>query len=79
MAYIEIDHSSMNYETEEYADRQMSEEDEIRQAIRNGEYYWDGYGYTKDDGVWYNRSGQQLRNPSEYNQFSEGYTPFGDE
>ena len=34
--------------------------------------YFDGYNY-------YNDSGQQLRNPGEYNPYSEGYTPFGDE
>lgn len=27
----------------------------------------------------YNRSGQKLRDPEEYDQDSEGYTPFGDE
>lgn len=54
-------------------------QDEIRQAIRDGEYYHDGYGYTNDDGNWYNRCGQLLRNPNEYNSNSEGYTPFGDE
>jgi len=34
--------------------------------------YWDG-------NYFYNNSGQQLRTPSEYNEYSEGYTPFGDE
>lgn len=29
--------------------------------------------------TWYNLSGQQMRDPDEYNQDSEGYTPFGDE
>jgi hypothetical protein len=29
--------------------------------------------------TWYNLSGQQLRNPSEYDRGGEGYTPFGDE
>jgi len=28
---------------------------------------------------YYNEQGQLLRNPDEYNQYSEGYTPFGDE
>ena len=35
------------------------------------------YDYKSD--TWYNRSGQVLRNPDEYNPNSEGYTPFGDE
>lgn len=30
-------------------------------------------------GQFYNRSGQELRDPEEYNPYSEGYTPFGDE
>jgi len=29
--------------------------------------------------TWYNLSGQQMRNPSEYDRGGEGYTPFGDE
>ena len=34
--------------------------------------YFDGENY-------YNNSGQLLRDPEEYNQWSEGYTSFGDE
>lgn len=30
-------------------------------------------------GEFFNKSGDPLRNPEEYNQNSEGYTPFGDE
>lgn len=39
------------------------------------------YGGTAlfDGEHYYNSSGQLLRDPSEYNQYSEGYTPFGDE
>jgi len=29
--------------------------------------------------TWYNLSGQQMRDPSEYDRGGEGYTPFGDE
>ena len=29
--------------------------------------------------IFYNYSGQQLRNPQEYDTSMEGYTPFGDE
>jgi len=49
-----------------------------------GEIIWDSsypggaWYYAKWD-EWYNNSGQQLRHAEEYNQFSEGYTPFGDE
>lgn len=44
------------------------------------EYYSpsDSLEYT-DGENWYNRSGQLLRDPEEYNPYSEGYTPFGDE
>ncbi|WP_165396099.1 hypothetical protein [Flavobacterium sp. J27] len=30
-------------------------------------------------GKFYNSFGQELRNPEEYNDSEEGYTPFGDE
>ena len=32
-----------------------------------------------DSKHYYNEYGQELRNSDEYNQHSEGYTPFGDE
>jgi len=32
-----------------------------------------------DGSHFYNKSGQMLRDPQEYNKNSEGYTPFGDE
>lgn len=35
------------------------------------------YDATTD--TYYNRSGAVLRDPSEYDTHSEGYTPFGDE
>ena len=38
---------------------------------------WELYDYKSD--TWYNRKGQVLRNPDEYNTDSEDYTPFGDE
>lgn len=34
--------------------------------------------YT-DGRLWYNCNGDVLRDPSEYDTSSEGYTPFGDE
>jgi hypothetical protein len=43
-------------------------------------YYAPSGSYEYFDGCnYYNASGQRLRNPGEYNKFSEGYTPFGDE
>jgi len=35
--------------------------------------------YDTKNNIWYNLSGQQMRDPSEYDQSGEGYTPFGDE
>lgn len=35
--------------------------------------------YDRKTGSFYNHSGQALRDVEEYNQYSEGYTPFGDE
>ena len=35
--------------------------------------------YDPETGQFYNHSGQKLRDPEEYNPYSEGYTPFGDE
>ncbi len=36
------------------------------------------YAYF-DGEYYYNQFGQSLRNPVEYNEHAEGYTPFGDE
>ena len=35
--------------------------------------------YDTDTGTFYNASGDLLRDPGEYDEHSEGYTPFGDE
>lgn len=35
--------------------------------------------YEEETGQFFNRYGQRLRDPEEYNLYSEGYTPFGDE
>jgi len=35
--------------------------------------------YNEETDTWYNHSGQELRDPSEYDVCTEGYTPFGDE
>lgn len=32
-----------------------------------------------ENGTFFNAFGQQLRDPEEYNPYTEGYTPFGDE
>lgn len=43
--------------------------------------YYEPSGTYEDfiDGEFYNQSGDLLRDPSEYDPYSEGYTPFGDE
>lgn len=44
------------------------------------EYYSPSDSYEYFDGeTFYNVSGQQLTDPSNYDTSSEGYTPFGDE
>ena len=46
------------------------------------EYYFPSNSYEYYDietDTWYNKLGNVLRNPEEYNTYSEGYTPFGDE
>ena len=35
--------------------------------------------YDNRTNTWYNKLGDVLRDPEEYNVYSEGYTPFGDE
>lgn len=35
--------------------------------------------YDAATDTYYNSFGQELRDPAEYDQHSEGYTPFGDE
>jgi hypothetical protein len=35
--------------------------------------------YDPETETFYNVSGDMLRDPEEYNQNAEGYTPFGDE
>ena len=45
-------------------------------------YYYPSDSYENHDektDTWHNDSGQELRDPSEYDMNSEGYTPFGDE
>jgi len=37
------------------------------------------YEMQDENGIYYNRAGDQLRDPEEYDTSSEGYTPFGDE
>ena len=57
---------------------------EFQQKINNGDVWLEYYApsdseeYT-DGQIFYNRSGQQLRDPEEYDPNGEGYTPFGDE
>jgi hypothetical protein len=43
-------------------------------------YYSPSNSHEQYDGEhFYNANGDQLRDPSEYDPYSEGYTPFGDE
>lgn len=53
--------------------------EEIRQLdyvhYAHGSYAY----YDEQTDTYYNDFGQELRNPDEYDQYSEGYTPFGDE
>ena len=56
----------------------------INELLENGEitreYYGPSDSFEYYDGEnFYNENGQILRNPSEYNVYSEGFTPFGDE
>ncbi len=56
----------------------------VLEQIQNGEleqkYYHPSDSYEYWDGSYfYNAFGQQLRDPEEYCDMAEGYTPFGDE
>jgi len=49
-------------------------------AKKEMRYYEPSDTYEFFDGEhYYNASGRQLRDPSEYDDDTEGYTPFGDE
>lgn len=56
----------------------------VKMRSKTGEwwarYYEPSASFEWTDGQhFYNHRGTRLRNPEEYNQRSEGYTPFGDE
>ena len=60
--------------------KEMKTQEELDEMII--EYYLPSDSneyYDEETDTYYNSSGQQLRNPDEYNPDSEGYTPFGDE
>lgn len=65
--------------------RTDAELEEIRRKIECGDFYETSYPcdtrafYDQETDTYYNRSGQRLRDPSEYDRDSEGYTLFGDE
>ena len=67
------------------ADAEEYEGIKIMLQIRDGEFEEVEYGctgttaFTDGAGRYFNRSGQLLRDPDEFNPHSEGYTPFGDE
>lgn len=64
----------LNRENKKYSNKQKEE------LIESYYYPSDTFElYNQKTGQFYNRSGQELRNPEEYNETSEGYTPFGDE
>ena len=55
--------------------RELFELGEVEQAFygpSESQEYFDGISF-------YNRRGDRLRSPAEFNPYSEGYTPFGDE
>jgi hypothetical protein len=61
-------------------------QEELQKKIANNEVSLEYYSpseskewYDPEEDCYYNRNGNRLRHPSEYNQHSEGYTPFGDE
>jgi len=55
-------------------------EEEFNPSDMEKEYYPPSDSYEWFDGkYYYNSSGQQLRDPEEYDDSEEGYTPFGDE
>jgi len=57
------------------SERTSKKKEELEMA-----YYEPGDTYEYFDGErYYNRAGDMLRDPDEYNPYSEGYTPFGDE
>lgn len=56
----------------------------FNQMKQDGRLEWDysypgGAYYSHEFDCHYNRYGQELRDISEYDVHSEGYTPFGDE
>lgn len=61
------------------------ERQEIIDKIEDNTFYEVDYPcstvayFDEDNNAYYNRSGQRLRDPKEYDRTSEGYTPFGDE
>lgn len=58
--------------------------EELQEKIENGDLWEDFYEPTgtyefTDGRNWYNKSGQELKDPEEYDYLAEGWTPFGDE
>lgn len=80
-------------EFQKFAQEKNITPDQIGRIKRDSEYTMDGnplsfeyYAasdsqelYDSKTKTWYNRSGQQLRNPEEYDKTNPEYTPFGDE
>lgn len=57
----------------EYDEESVKELEWVYYAVGTYAYY------DASTNTYYNESGQQLRDPSEYNSSLEGYTSFGDE
>jgi hypothetical protein len=58
----------------------LSIEELLEVGVVDMEYYPPSESMEYFDGqYYYNKSGQQLRDLSQYDTMSEGYTPFGDE
>lgn len=58
--------------------------EDFEKLIADGEVWEDFYepsnSYEFTDGRnWYNKFGQPLKDPEEYDYLAEGWTPFGDE
>jgi len=71
---------AVSFSVEDLISREFTFEELYEMGLIEKEFYppSDTYEYFHD-GYFYNLSGQQLRDPEDFNPRSEGYTPFGDE
>ena len=80
-------------EFQKFAQEKNVTADDIDRIVKNHEYYigsnplsWEYYSPSQSEelfdsktNTFYNRSGQQLRSPREYDRSNPEWTPFGDE